>query len=232
MQVLNDHRHCAIDIRATGPGGEICELAVIPMQGMARQDDAILKMWIRPEDWGRAKAGVKYRNRVESYGVGPRAAESAFLSWYDGLGLRFNKRLIPIAYNWPEQREYLRQWLGPTTFGQVFHATEYRDLIPILRYWTEYQYRSGEHIPFPKCSLRHFAARFGIDLPLCNLDCLAQADIVRQCYEKILNLYLPLGYNIPLFEIMPIDYEATEIDDDTALSLFNITDASEPPVKG
>jgi hypothetical protein len=217
MQVLNGHMHVAIDLRATEPQGEVCELAIIPMQGMDRRGADLLHLLIKPEDWGRGRFGATYRKRVSTYGHTPQVAQALLQQWFDRLELRFNKRLIPVAYNWPAQRELLLQWLGFKPFESVFHAVEYRDLIPVLRYWTEYQFRAGEHIPFPKCSLRHFAARFGIDIARHGMNSLERAELVRQCYAKIMDLYLPLGYSIPLFDIMPIDYAAAEISDDTAL---------------
>lgn len=218
MRVLNGHIHVALDLRATEPQGEVCELAIIPMRGMERHESNILHLHIRPEDWGRGRFGAKYRKRVALYGHPPHEAQALLEQWVAALQLRYNKRLIPIAHNWPAQRELLLQWLGPAPFEALFHAVEYRDLVPILRYWTEYQFRAGEHIPFPKCTLRHFAARFGLDLPPYKLNCLERADVVRQCYAKVMNLYLPLGYSLPLFEIVPIDYAATEISDDAALT--------------
>lgn len=188
MNHLNDHLFCAIDTETTGldyTQNEIIEIAVIPLDG-ALEVSRIHKIFhitlcpnnldaIQPEaikvmktfdndmiDYTDMTASKTKILEAMTSGIEQSRAEDLFIDWFHRLNLLPKKRIIPIAYNWPFDRDFIRQWLGAEVFNNIFDS-RHRDPLTIAQFFNDYCDMHNEPtIPFPKTKLTTICTRLGI----------------------------------------------------------------------
>ncbi len=188
MNHLNDHLFCAIDTETTGLDplkNEIIELAILPLNGAfevskihrifhitmrpdnieAIQPEAIRVMKTYDNDMidytDMTASKEKILNALKS-GIEQSRGEDLFIDWFHRLNLLSKKRIIPIAYNWAFDRDFLRQWLGASVFDDIFDS-RYRDPLIIAQYMNDYCDMHNEPtIPFPKTKLTTICKRLNI----------------------------------------------------------------------
>ncbi len=214
MKHLNNHILCSIVTRKSGYDpvmNELVEFLILPLDlGLNPSKDLPFHGVITPQS-EEGKLRKNYREYLTKYGLHPDLLITTFENWYQKLQLRHNKRIIPLAYNWPEQLIFLRNWFGYTADGfphmfDFFHEKEYRDLFPVSRYWNDLLYMNEEYTPFTKLEFLPICSKLGVPHPK-DATLLSEAIALAKAYQKISNLSIPPGVTLDLHFPDPIDYE-------------------------
>ena len=160
----NQHILCSIVARWAGVvpwHSSLTELAIVPVDTHYRQDPHVVPfhVTIKPEVTdGLGPTEIKRLNR----GMDTGTAIEAFKQWFDYLGLNDNdfynqKKIIPLAYDWPEQRAYIQAWINDApSFGteqdqlKLFFTDAYRDLRAFANLGADWQVHRGEYLEFIK----------------------------------------------------------------------------------
>lgn len=173
LQNLNDNMLAAVDVETTGSEvgrHDLVQIAVIPINGRLEPDTSILPFVLdvrpkRPEDPVNMRMmrinRVRYCDIV-TRGMDAYDAAERFYEWYERLKLQSYKRIIPLAWNWPEGREFVRAWLGPKTFDLCFH-TQYRDVMQTATFLNDRAGWRGELFQYPKCDLAYLCSQLKIE---------------------------------------------------------------------
>lgn len=116
----------------------------------------------------------------------PDASKMAdlFTEWYKKLPLPYNKCLMPLASNWPFDRAFVEDWLGPAHFEYFFHPY-YRDLMTAALTQNDIAAYHLQQYPYPKLNLKYLCNVLGIENMKAHDalgDCLATA----ACYRELL----------------------------------------------
>lgn len=120
------------------------------------------------------------------HGVDPWRAADYFEQWVERLCLAPNKKLYPLAHNWPFDREFVRDWLAPKTFESLIHF-DYRDTMPNVKYLNDKAEFEGRKCPFPQTSLQDIRAKLGIPVQVAHR-ALDDAITTAKVYRKLMDL--------------------------------------------
>lgn len=160
---LNDNQLAAVSILVTNPDpdyGELVEVAILPVDcfqvsktttmfttGML-PDYEIKKESITP------KGAVAKVERALQFAVSQETAAQLFDVWFDNLKLLYDKRIMPLAYNWPLVSQFLIKWLGRDVFEERFDY-RYRDVLPVSLFLDDKSWINGLRVPFQKQDLKY-----------------------------------------------------------------------------
>ncbi len=195
---LNNHLLCAIDTETTGdkPGfHDIIQVAVIPLDANIKPFKDITPFYMdiqpkRPENYN-PEAMRKNRTRITDAmlnGVEAYRAADLFDEWVKKLNLGFNKRIIPLAHNWPFDRGFLIDWLGHESVDQYFDG-RHRDTMVIASFMNDLaEFRQNPH-PYAKVELKYLATTLQVPIDRAHdalQDALGAANIYRKLIQKFL----------------------------------------------
>lgn len=163
MWHLNNHLLCSVGFFLTGPVPyfhDILEFSILPVNNLLQFDKKIYPnrtMTLQPKreqnigedslDHHRVPKG-KLANAI-LFGLEPNNAVLVIEKWFEDLQLPKYKQIIPLAYNWPQKREFLIDWLGRETYKYIFHPFEYRDTMTAAILLNDQSDFRNNNIPFP-----------------------------------------------------------------------------------
>jgi len=195
---LNGHVLCAIDFETTGLVAgyhDAVEVAIVPIGADLKPSTKVVPFncLLRPKDrypdsWTEEAAKVHKIKREEliTYGIEPFTAADRFVAWVQKLGLGPYKKIAPLAYNWPFDSGFMRDWLCPQTYEMwVWHR--YRDALPLVLALNDKAEWSGRDCPFPQTGLQDVKTRMGIPdngAHRAKADCLTLIDVYRELMER------------------------------------------------
>jgi hypothetical protein len=141
MPHLNRNVLCAIDIIASSENiedAQLLEVSVLPLDHMLRPHKEFLmfNMKMKPEgevDYAKCKMLKEDYVKCILNGHDMYKAGDLFLDWFKAMELRSNKKIVPLAYNWPYVSGVLRKWITDGIFNDVFDP-RYRDVLPMATY--------------------------------------------------------------------------------------------------
>lgn len=172
MKHLNGNVLCAVDTETTGTDPkkhEIIQVAVVLLDNQLNICKKLLPFSmdlkpLKPEtiDTEAIEVSRSTLTSIMLNGADPNMAADLFVDWFNKLGLVNNKKICPLAHNWPFDREFLIQWLGPKTFEMIFHPW-YRDTMAMALYDNDAADWKGEEFPYPKCNLGYLCSQLKID---------------------------------------------------------------------
>lgn len=174
MQHLNGNILCALDVETTGlvPGHhEIFELAMIVLDGNFKPDRKFtpLNITIQPRfperiDWSApVMQGNKGRlKRAQAEGLTYDASLNLINRWFDGLNL-LGKRLAPVTQNGIFDLPFIRDFVRPLTFEDMFATNELRDTMYFARSMNDLADIKGWPYVFEKVDLGYLCLCMGID---------------------------------------------------------------------
>jgi len=138
MKHLNGNLLCAVTIAATGKdpiGNDLCAVCIAPLDNdfTFSASRPMFLMHVRHDHelrFDRSLTLEMRRDIVESmkYGSPPETVARCLEQWFDGLNLGYNKKIMPLAYNWPLVSQYLIDLLMWESFSQIFDW-RFRDLL-------------------------------------------------------------------------------------------------------
>lgn len=185
---FNDELPTAVAILTTREG-ELLEVAALPLNAnFEPSQESRFRFYHRKL---KPKTPTSATASHARHGDDPHIAGDLFVQWFDRLGLNRGKQLVAIAHHWDQEREIVREWLGPLNFDYCF-STEYRDSFVASRFIND---SVGAHLdlaPFPNEGLKAFVERFGIEV-----GAKSAIDRARQTAETYRQLLLRYAYNLP-----------------------------------
>lgn len=197
MTHLNGHLLCAIDVETTGliPAyHDIFQFAVLPLDSQIKPLKAYLPLNLRFQpkreeniDPAAMRAHGIDRDTIMSYPIDAWRAADLFVEWFERLKLPVGKKIAPLAHNWPFDRSFIYEWLGPATFELLFHF-HHRDSMEAVLFMNDRADFQSEPIPYPRASLGSVAERLGVVNEHAHdalADCVATAEVYRRLCMKM-----------------------------------------------
>lgn len=192
----NNHQMCAIDVETSGLDpyhDQIVQLAIVPLTANfeQRKDVVPFNIYIKPDMPEHVSAEAMRKNRINldvlmRYGHDIEKAKDLLDNWVDKLELAYTafgsrKRILPLAHNWPFDSAFIKRWLGPDHYSEIFDA-RYRDTQMVAEYLNDRAAMHCEKVPFSKVNLAWVCKQLGVEnLKAHNAlyDCLATAECYR-----------------------------------------------------
>lgn len=200
MVHLNNNLMCSTDCETTGLRvgyHEITKIAFLPLNEKLEPHETYLPfdLLIRPEHPERMEKGVPMRAKrimAEAVEIGHPAevAFELFERWFTELGLHEKRRIVPLAYNWPFENVWYRQWMGQENFSYYIDSS-YRDLFSLTYMMNDRSDFNGEKLTFPtpERKLATVCRNLGVHIDENSLhDCIYDAYITAQAYKAALLL--------------------------------------------
>jgi len=193
---LNGNLLASVDLETTGrrPGyHEIIQIAVVPLNSDITPVPDINPFYMNiapkyPERAERDAYTVHGLDLAELQNNCPDAWKVAdlFDEWFKALDLPFERRITPLAHNYPFERGFLQHWLGLESFDQFFHFHA-RDSMEFAININDAAAFHGMSTPFPYVGLKPMCKKFGIinhkaHDALC--DSLATAELYRAMLQS------------------------------------------------
>lgn len=195
---LNGDLLCAIDCETSGevPGyHDLLQVCVLPLDYKLEPWTDITPFYMliqpkRPEYFGKKSEfnDLEVQNRIKKLfcqaqvdGVEPYKAADLFDEWIKNLKLAYNKRIAPLAQNWPFDREFIIDWLGRESFKQYFDP-RFRDTMASACYDNDRADFRIEPVPYNKVNLTWLCRVHKIENPRAHdalADCIATAKLYK-----------------------------------------------------
>lgn len=213
----NSNIVCAVDCEVTGPiAGEddLIQICVLPLNSELQPNLNIQPFDVclqpkRPENYPlhdtRRMRGRPSKERfceANTKGLDPYLAAELFDDWFRKLQLGYEKRIIPLAHNWPFDYQFVCDWLGHQSAEQYFDA-RYRDTQATAAYLNDCAEFHVEPIPHAKLQLSYIASIYRIPHDRKH-DALSDCIVTAQVYREIIRR--------SLFHIKPEDPPKTPPD--------------------
>lgn len=196
MRHLNGNVLCSIDTETTGTNPDesgVIEIAAIPLNHMLDVHPALglFNMTMKPDEGEvideRAMTVTKKElGRILLLGNNRDRVGDLFIAWFEGLKLGTYKKLIPLAHNWPFDREMIIKWLGRKTYEYIFSPL-YRDTMQFANFLNDCADARGEDVPYSKVNLAWLTKQYGIehlDKHTALSDALATAHLYKDMVKR------------------------------------------------
>ncbi len=199
LQHFNGNLLAAIDLETTGLDPkihEIWQIAVLPLNA----DFEPLKKVNGPNGTRSiipfyANLKVSNIDAINKRAIGNKEAfikmqQSAFdpydtadllIDWFERLSLGPNKRIFPLAQNWPFDKAFIIEWLGEKTCDLLF-SPRYRDTMVCAAFQSDQQGYLNQKVTLAQYNLTYLAhhAQYTNPKPHDALqDCIATARIYK-----------------------------------------------------
>ena len=159
---LNGNVMCSIDVETTGLVAgyhEITQVCFLPLdkQMKVRRDIVPFDLWLKIEhedriSWDALRVSKTNFFKHQQLAIDKWTAVDMFEDWITKLKLPPNKRISPLAHNWPFDRGFIQEWLCPKTFDLHMDG-RFRDTMAMALGINDiYEFRH-EPIPFAKVNL-------------------------------------------------------------------------------
>lgn len=191
MPHTNGNVIAAVDFETTGsiPGyHEPIQIAIVPLNSDLRPIPGIIPFYheIQPLFPERADPmatrvhGLDL-DRLVKEAAEPGVVEELLIEWWNRLELPFERRLIPLAQNWPFELSFFRAWLGTSLTDQLFSPLA-RDSMTYANSLNDKCFFRGQKVMFPYVKLEALCEHFGVvnTRPHDALaDAIAEAEVYR-----------------------------------------------------
>lgn len=196
MPHLNGNIMAAVDFETTGVKAgwhEPIQIAIVPLNADLRPMDGIRPFYtnIRPEHPERQDPEASRVHQIDMdqlllYGLERGRVETLLIEWWESLGLPFERKLVPLAHNWPFEHSFFRAWLGHDLTNRIWHGHA-RDAMEYAVSLNDKAFMRGAKVPFGHVGLGDLCKHFGVINPKAHdalHDCLAEAEV----YRNLLNV--------------------------------------------
>lgn len=193
---LNNNVLCTVTIQTSGEDyteHDIIQLCICPMDHRLYVDpDPRMRPFIinlRPRRFCFDSEYIKENkyNEIIQHGVDPFDAIDALVKWFEYIRLRQNKKIMPLAFNWPFVSSFLKDWLM-ADFDYIFDH-QYRDLLSFATLLNDRNiYNLMQSVPYPKTRLSYLASQCKIDYNK-NYDIMRQAIAIMKVYKHMLGVF-------------------------------------------
>lgn len=195
LVTFNNNILCVVDTETTGLVAgyhDLVQIAALPLNADLDPLEGVSPFYmnIRPDFPERTSPQALAKNglKLDELALCPDKDEVAdyFYDWFRGLNLPLGKRLIYLCQNSPFDIAFLKFWLSPTGFDQVF-GRRGRDTMFTANYINDKAAYQAQPVPFPNVSLEGLAKHFGVSYEGAH-DALADCIITGKIYKEMLRL--------------------------------------------
>lgn len=181
---LNGNILCVFDCETTGLdplNHDMWQICCMPLDFNLRSTATPFEVMLKPRNMNRDSGAISKANfnKAVLTGMEYEIAASLFVEWVERMELGFRKRIMPLAHNWPFDRSFIIEWLGPETFNHYIDA-RYRDTMVAAAFINDVCDHSAERVPMTKLTLRAVATSLKIDW-----DDGSAHDAVYDCYKTV-----------------------------------------------
>lgn len=197
MQHLNSNVLCGIKTELTGPDPlmhELIEVAIVPLDHMLGLHSTfpLFNMRMRPQVLNPSddfKGCRLSRNEIAEAclrGIDRDKVADLLFNWFQDMDLPPKKRIIPLTWNFPAERQILINWLGYDLYAEIF-TEDHRDLLAAAHFLNDRHCCRGEPVVFAKQNLTWLAK-------ICNVEQLekgtatSDAYLMAETYKRLLQL--------------------------------------------
>lgn len=189
----NGHIIAAVDVETTGLRPryhDVIQVCVMPLNANFDPLEGIMPFYAsmkpkRPENIDPKALNVS-RTKLSDILLKALDADRIadfFDEWYKQLPLPSGKQLMPLAHNWPFDREFMIDWLGFENFNHYFNG-HYRDLMAAGIYENDKAAFHVEPYPYPKHGLKYYSSQLGVQNPNPH-DAMGDCFTTARCYKKV-----------------------------------------------
>lgn len=197
MQHLNANVLCGIKTELTGSDPEmheIIEIAIVPVNHMLEihTDYPSFNMRMRPQitnpsdDFKECRLSRSQIADACLHAFDRNKVADLLLDWFASMNLPPKKRVIPLTWNYPRERQILINWLGYEVYREVF-SEDHRDLMVAAHFLNDKQCVKAEPVIFAKQNLTWLAK-------ICNIaqiesgTAVSDAVLAAATYKRMLQL--------------------------------------------
>lgn len=172
MTHLNNNPLCVVNCQTTGAVAgvhDLYQVCIMVLDAGLKPDRAIIPFYCdlqlkRPECidekvYKKRRVGIC---QAQVSGIEPYRAADLFEEWFGKLQLNFGKQIVPLSHDWPRDRAFILDWLGPETFSQFFSAS-YRDTQTTSLYCNDRAEFHNEPCPFAKNDIKWLGSVYKVD---------------------------------------------------------------------
>jgi DNA polymerase III epsilon subunit-like protein len=194
---LNGNILCAVDVETTGLTAgfhEIWQIAILPLDSTYTPNKEIIPFYqdLKVQYPDRVNRNAVKLNRNDfalrqKRALDPFTCADLLDEWFQKLDLPLYKKIVPLAHNWPFDRSFIMDWLGPASFYDFFHP-HYRDSMAAAVFNSDVTAFKCDRITMPKFNLAHLCNYFNVNnmKPHDALqDCIATAEVYKRLIKYV-----------------------------------------------
>lgn len=205
MAHLNGNCLCAVDVETTGVDPskhDIVQICILPLDHRIEMIKEMTPFYMtikprRPDNVDLSAFGVNKLADVINNGEDPYKAIDLLETWFEKKLVRYQregrnylvraegKRISPLAQNWPFDRSFLIDWLGPKTFNYMFDGI-YRDTMVAATYANDKADWQGETWPYHHVNLTALARAKRVGTQARFHDAMEDCRITAEVYRRML----------------------------------------------
>jgi DNA polymerase III epsilon subunit-like protein len=162
---------CAVDCETSGLEAgyhDLIQICVLPVGTDFRPLQEIRPFYMdlapkRPENFDQTSSSVTRQQLVDCMerGIDPYKAADYFDEWFKKLNLGYEKRIMVLGHNWPFDRGFLIDWLGPKSVEFYFDG-RFRDTMAAAQLINDRVGYAEDRALHSKLSLSALADYYGI----------------------------------------------------------------------
>lgn len=197
MQHINSNVLCGLKLELTGNDPnihELIEVAVVPLDQMLELHStfALFNMRVRPQITNPSDDFKHCRlTKSEIADACLRAYDSFKVAdilheWFLDMKLPRGKKIIPLTYNFPAQRQILINWLDYDLYSEIF-SEDHRDLLAAAHFINDRECVRGEPAVFSKQDMSWLAKKCNVP-QVQSGTAVSDAFLMAQTYKRMLQL--------------------------------------------
>lgn len=200
MVHLNGNLLCAVDVETTGldpAKHDVIQIAVLPLDAEIKPI-RIMPFYMnmkpkRPENIDKKAMTVSNISLVQLLrtAIEPWDAVDLFEEWFLRLKLPVGKKLVPLAHNWPFDRQFILEWLGGPKSFEYFFDWHYRDSMCAAAYLCDRADAFLDRVPYTHYGINDLGAKHGVPNYKAHdalQDCIQTAEV----YRRMLTTFTPM----------------------------------------
>jgi len=189
---LNGNKLCVFDVETTGLDPykhDIWQFCCLPLDFGLKLDKKFTpcELMLSPRNIENRAPGAISKanfNKAVLSGLNYEVSANVFVEWCERLGLGFKKRIMPLAHNWPFDREFIIEWLGRETF-EFYIDPRFRDTMTAGAFINDVCDHKAERVPLTALNLRAIANCLGVSWDDYQAhdavyDCIKTAEVYRK----------------------------------------------------
>jgi DNA polymerase III epsilon subunit-like protein len=196
MPHLNGNVVAAVDFETSGTRAgfhEPIQIAVVILNSDLRPAEGVRPFYqeikpLHPEraDPEATRVHKLDLDRLVMEAMEPGDIETMLIDWWNSLELPFERRLVPLAHNWPFELSFFRSWLGVSLTDKLFHYHA-RDGMTYALGLNDKSFMRGNKALFRNVGLTDLCKHFGVVNPRPH-DALNDALSEAEVYRHLLNV--------------------------------------------